>query len=174
MADPSARLVQLLSFDSHLINCRHCLYFSTICMLYPILDGNNTNTRIGEDEGEFASEVRDVVSSMPLLTSMAAPEHPSHPSTLTSLDQSKSSVPEPLGPSSAQGHQGVGFALALATARSIEDLNAVPYPEDVRPNPNFNFAVTPRRFRYVPCRCVSFVGFGLRSALRLMPVARPC
>ncbi|KAH7329845.1 eukaryotic translation initiation factor 4G1, eIF4E-binding domain-containing protein [Rhizoctonia solani] len=63
--------------------------------------------------------------------------------------ESKRYVSGPLDLTSAQGNRSVASPSTLASARMIEDLNAVSYPKSIKPpNPNFTFAVTPGKFRY--------------------------
>ncbi|KAJ1305948.1 hypothetical protein OPQ81_010665 [Rhizoctonia solani] len=86
----------------------------------------------------------------PLSTSTTAPGRPSPLSISTSVNErTKRPVPGPLDLTSAQANRTAAPPSALASARIIEDLNSVPYPETIKtPNPDLNIAATPGKFRY--------------------------
>ncbi|QRW25257.1 eukaryotic translation initiation factor 4G [Rhizoctonia solani] len=87
----------------------------------------------------------------PLSNSTTAPGRPSPLSITTSQanERPKRPVPGPLDLTSAQGNRSAAPPSALASARIIEDLNVVPYPETIKtPNPDLNIAATPGKFRY--------------------------
>ncbi|KAG8745160.1 hypothetical protein FRC10_008613 [Ceratobasidium sp. 414] len=104
-----------------------------------------------------AAEARDTVSPVespkPTSNGLLPSTIPERPSPLsistTANERPKRPVPGPLDLSSAQGNRSAAPPSALASARIIEDLNAVPYPETIRtPNPDLNIAATPGKFRY--------------------------
>ncbi|EUC57433.1 eukaryotic translation initiation factor 4G, putative, partial [Rhizoctonia solani AG-3 Rhs1AP] len=89
----------------------------------------------------------------------------SHPSPL-SISSSVGMRPKrlvpvngPLNLTDAWKSHGAAPLPALASARIIEDLNAVPYPRTVRPpNPDLNFMVAPGKFRYNREFLLQFMG----------------
>ncbi|KAG9100203.1 hypothetical protein FRC06_004447 [Ceratobasidium sp. 370] len=104
-----------------------------------------------------AAEARDTISPVespkPTSNGLLPSTIPERPSPLsistTASERPKRPVPGPLDLSSAQGNRSAAPPSALASARIIEDLNAVPYPEAIKtPNPDLNIAATPGKFRY--------------------------
>lgn len=108
-----------------------------------------------------ASEARDAISSIDSskptssgLLPSTIPERPSPLSISTTVpattQRPKRPIPIPLDLTSAQGNQSAAFASALASARIIEDLSALSYPEAIKPpNPDLNASAPPGKFRYV-------------------------
>ncbi|KAG9085545.1 hypothetical protein FS749_004337 [Ceratobasidium sp. UAMH 11750] len=104
-----------------------------------------------------AAEARDTVSPVespkPTSNGLLPSTIPERPSPLsistTPSERPKRPVPGPIDISSAQGNRSAAPPSALASARIIEDLNAVSYPEAIKtPNPDLNIAATPGKFRY--------------------------
>ncbi|QRW12604.1 eukaryotic translation initiation factor 4G [Ceratobasidium sp. AG-Ba] len=104
-----------------------------------------------------AAEARDTISPVespkPTSNGLLPSTIPDRPSPLsistTANERPKRPVPGPLDLSSAQRNQIAAPPSALASARIIEDLNAVSYPEAIKtPNPDLNIAATPGKFRY--------------------------
>ncbi|CAE6375738.1 unnamed protein product, partial [Rhizoctonia solani] len=135
------------------------------------VDADATAKEEAEAKEAAAEEARDTVSASPisspkptngllpstipdrpspLSTSTTAPGRPSPLSITTSVNERpKRPVPGPLDLTSAQGNRSAAPPSALASARIIEDLSAVQYPETIKtPNPDLNIAATPGKFRY--------------------------
>ncbi|KAG9120183.1 hypothetical protein FRC07_004418, partial [Ceratobasidium sp. 392] len=109
------------------------------------------------DAEAAAAEARDTLSPVespkPTSNGLLPSTIPDRPSPLsistTAGERPKRPVPGPLDLSSAQGNRSAAPPSALASARIIEDLNAVSYPEAIKtPNPDLNIAATPGKFRY--------------------------
>ncbi|CUA72741.1 Eukaryotic translation initiation factor 4 gamma [Rhizoctonia solani] len=126
-----------------------------------------------------AEEARDTISASPIsspkppngllpstvpdrpspLSVSSTPGRPSPLSISTTNERPKRPVPGPLDLTSAQGNRSAAPPSALASARIIEDLNVVPYPETIKtPNPDLNIAATPGKFRYDREFLLQFMG----------------
>ncbi|CAE7085121.1 unnamed protein product, partial [Rhizoctonia solani] len=108
--------------------------------------------------GLLPSTVPDRPSPLSTSTTPGRPS-PLSISTTSANDRPKRPVPGPLDLTSAQGNRSAAPPSALASARIIEDLNSVPYPETIKtPNPDLNIAATPGKFRYDRDFLLQFMG----------------
>ncbi|CAE6418580.1 unnamed protein product [Rhizoctonia solani] len=125
-----------------------------------------------------AEEARDTISASPIsspkpangLLPSTVPDRPSplststtpgrpSPLSISTNERPKRPVPGPLDLTSAQGNRSAAPPSALASARIIEDLNLVPYPETIKtPNPDLNISATPGKFRYDRDFLLQFMG----------------
>ncbi|KAG8733135.1 hypothetical protein FRC10_000405 [Ceratobasidium sp. 414] len=105
-------------------------------------------TKVVEGPATAEASYTKLASSTPLLS--VIPNHPSSLSTPTAAGvRPKRPVPGPLDLGSAQANRRAARPSALASAKMIEDLNAVRYPEAIKePNPDLNITALPGKFRY--------------------------
>ncbi|KAG8733136.1 hypothetical protein FRC10_000406, partial [Ceratobasidium sp. 414] len=106
-----------------------------------------------EVKAEASNTVSLVESSKPTPKGLLQSTTPGRPSSLsiltTASEHPKRPVPGPLDLNSDQGKPRAAPPSVLASARVIEVLNAVSYPEAIKaPNPDLNVAAMPGKFRY--------------------------
>ncbi|KAG8735084.1 hypothetical protein FRC10_011011 [Ceratobasidium sp. 414] len=107
-------------------------------------DGGSFLAKVMERPAAAEASHTKLASSTPLPSTI--PNHPSPLPTPTAADlRPKRPVPIPLDLSSPRANQKA----ARPSARAIEDLNVISYPEAIKvPNPDLNIAAMPGKFRY--------------------------
>ncbi|KAG8752329.1 hypothetical protein FRC12_012028 [Ceratobasidium sp. 428] len=115
--------------------------------------------RIAQADLEWTLAEHNSDRPSPLSISTTASERPKRP------------VPGALDLTSAQVNQSAAPPSALASARIIEDLNAVSYPEAIKtPSPDLNIAATPGKFRYDRDRLLQFMSVCKKKPDSLPPL----